>query len=167
MRHRMTNPRVRLTDVHVNGSVVVHAEEVLVRNVQTGGDLTIARRTETTTTTTVAAPSRVRMFFGQPIYRELDEGMLAGVCAGIAIRFGIAPMWIRAAFVGALVAGFGIPLAIYLVAMFVMPMRSRAEELAAEPGNRLLAALDRVDPRDDDSPEMREAIAEVEALTRN
>jgi phage shock protein PspC (stress-responsive transcriptional regulator) len=60
--------------------------------------------------------------------RDPERGVLAGVCAGIARRYGIDPLMVRVAFVVAAVAG-GIGVAVYALAWLLMP----AEEDAAAP----------------------------------
>lgn len=48
--------------------------------------------------------------------------MLAGVCEGLAQRFGIDPVWLRIAYVVAFLS-FGVGILPYLVAWLVMPRR--------------------------------------------
>jgi phage shock protein PspC (stress-responsive transcriptional regulator) len=52
--------------------------------------------------------------------RSLSEGILGGVCSGIARRLGVDAIWIRIAFVAATVAGgFGIP--VYALGWALLP----------------------------------------------
>ncbi len=49
-----------------------------------------------------------------------QNGMIAGVCGGLAERFGISPLLVRIAFLLLLIPG-GISPVIYLILWFVMP----------------------------------------------
>lgn len=54
------------------------------------------------------------------LYRPRDNRMIAGVCAGLALRFGVAPFWVRFGFVALLVLP---PAAIlpYVLLWIIMP----------------------------------------------
>jgi phage shock protein C len=62
------------------------------------------------------------------IYRSTRNKWIFGVCAGIANRFGVNPLWIRLGAVGLAVipAGLGIPpmIAIYLLLTVLLPKQS-------------------------------------------
>jgi phage shock protein C len=68
------------------------------------------------------------------LYRDPAGGMLAGVCAGIAAYFGIAPIAVRLGFVLALVLFFPPALIAYIILAIALPkrpsqlFRSREEE---------------------------------------
>jgi len=59
--------------------------------------------------------------YGRPLYRSRNDRMIAGVCGGLAERYGWDPTLVRlAAVAGALVSGGGIFIA-YIVAAIVIP----------------------------------------------
>lgn len=78
-----------------------------------------------------------------PWLRRPEEGMIAGVCAGLAERFDISVTVIRLAFVIAFLLGFGTALVLYVVLWVVMPR----EDPALLPGGRaeILDPYDRID----------------------
>ena len=57
------------------------------------------------------------------LYRPRDDRMIAGVCSGIARRFGIDPTIVRIAFVASLLLP-GPQILIYLAAWILMPEES-------------------------------------------
>jgi phage shock protein PspC (stress-responsive transcriptional regulator) len=59
----------------------------------------------------------------QTLYRPRDDRMIAGVCSGIARRFGIAPALVRILFVASLFLP-GPQILIYLAAWLLMPDES-------------------------------------------
>lgn len=69
------------------------------------------------------------------LYRDPGRGVLAGVCAGIAAYFGIAPIAVRLAFVLALLLFFPPTAIAYIILAIALPKRppqlfgSREEEL--------------------------------------
>jgi phage shock protein C len=52
--------------------------------------------------------------------RDLNGGMVFGVCAGAGTELGIDPALIRLAFVVLTLLGFGFPILIYLIAAVLM-----------------------------------------------
>lgn len=63
------------------------------------------------------------------VFRDPDDRFIGGVCAGISAYLGWDPMWLRLAFVIALLIG-GVGPLIYLVLWIVMPIaKTRAEKL--------------------------------------
>ena len=56
---------------------------------------------------------------GKSLHRDPQNGILAGVCAGIAAQFGWDRMRVRAAWIALALLGIGLPA--YLIAMTVMP----------------------------------------------
>ena len=62
------------------------------------------------------------------IYRSTSNKWIFGVCAGIANRFDINPLWVRLAAIGLAVipAGLGIPpmIAIYLILTVLLPKQT-------------------------------------------
>ncbi len=80
-------------------------------------------------------PSRRRWF------RDPDDRMVAGVASGIAYRFGVDPVVIRALFV-ALVAFTGTGVIIYLVLAAIMPVaKTTADRLAMKGDTVTLASI--------------------------
>ena len=68
-------------------------------------------------------------------YRDLENKMFAGVCAGLGAQFGLSVTALRIAFViGAFIGGWG--LLIYLALWVIMPP-AKKEEPPAEPLPRL------------------------------
>ena len=61
----------------------------------------------------------------QSLYRPRDDRMIAGVCSGIARRFGIEPTIVRILFVASLLLP-GPQILIYLAAWVLMPEESLA-----------------------------------------
>jgi phage shock protein PspC (stress-responsive transcriptional regulator) len=59
----------------------------------------------------------------QSLYRPRDDRVIAGVCSGIARRFGIEPTIVRILFVASLLLP-GPQILIYLVAWVLMPDES-------------------------------------------
>lgn len=53
------------------------------------------------------------------MHRDPQNGILAGVCAGMAAYFGWDCMWVRAVWAVLTLLGIGLPA--YLIAMTVMP----------------------------------------------
>jgi len=71
------------------------------------------------------------------IYRDPDDKVIGGVCAGLSHRFGIDPLWLRLAFAISFFA-FGTGLLLYIVLMIVLPKaKTTAEklEMRGEPVN--------------------------------
>ena len=59
----------------------------------------------------------------QPLRRDVEHGIVAGVCSGIANRFGIDPIILRVAVAAATLAG-GTGLIVYLLAWALVPEQS-------------------------------------------
>lgn len=53
--------------------------------------------------------------------RDIQNGMIFGVCAGVAKYFKVDVVFVRALFLLAAVLGFGSPVLIYLVLAICMP----------------------------------------------
>ncbi len=71
------------------------------------------------------------------IYRDPDDKVIGGVCAGLSHRFGIDPIWLRLAFAIAFFA-FGSGFLLYIILMIVLPKaKTTAEklEMRGEPVN--------------------------------
>lgn len=58
---------------------------------------------------------------GKSLYRDPQNGVVAGVCAGIAVFFGWDRMRVRAAWIALTLLGIGLPA--YLITMTVMPRK--------------------------------------------
>ncbi|MBL7927251.1 MAG: PspC domain-containing protein [Bacteroidia bacterium] len=54
------------------------------------------------------------------LYRDVDDRVLGGVCAGIAHRFNMDPIWVRLVFF-ALIWGGGVSLWVYILLLIVVP----------------------------------------------
>ena len=55
------------------------------------------------------------------LYRDKENGIISGVASGFGHYLKIDPVWIRLLFVIIVVAGFGSPILIYLILMFIIP----------------------------------------------
>ena len=55
------------------------------------------------------------------IYRDLDSGIISGVCAGVARYFDIDAVWVRAAAVAGLFIATPITLVAYIAAVILLP----------------------------------------------
>jgi phage shock protein C len=64
--------------------------------------------------------SRIRL------YRDPANGVLAGVCAGLAQYFGVERIVVRLAFVLALFVGFAPAVIVYIILVFALPKRPPA-----------------------------------------
>jgi phage shock protein PspC (stress-responsive transcriptional regulator) len=64
------------------------------------------------------------------LFRDMDDRVIGGVCAGVAHYFGIEPRWARLlAIISVLIAGSGIP--VYLILWIVIPKAlTRADKMA-------------------------------------
>lgn len=61
-------------------------------------------------------------FRSKKLYRDEDDRILGGVCSGLGYYFGIDRIWIRAAFILAIVLGFGTGIPVYIILWIIMPM---------------------------------------------
>ncbi|MBP6039297.1 MAG: PspC domain-containing protein [Flavobacterium sp.] len=55
------------------------------------------------------------------LYRDKENGIISGVASGFGHYLKIDPVWIRLLFVIIVVAGFGSPILIYVILMFIIP----------------------------------------------
>jgi len=63
------------------------------------------------------------------LFRNPDDKVIAGVCSGISAYLGIEdPLWMRLAFVFALIFGFGSPVLIYIILWIIVPEAKTASE---------------------------------------
>ena len=65
------------------------------------------------------------------IYRVPSEGMMGGVCAGLAAYFDVEPVLVRIAFVGLSVFTGSIWILVWLALLVLTPAARTPEELAA------------------------------------
>jgi len=73
--------------------------------------------------------SRKEAFYSKKLYRDADDNVLGGVCAGIGYYFGIDKIWFRAAFLVAFF-GFGVGFLLYLILWIIIPSaKTTAEKL--------------------------------------
>ena len=70
----------------------------------------------------------------KPLAQYPEEGKLLGVCAGLARKTGIAPIYFRAGFVVSALMG-GIGFVLYFVLVAIMPTRHSAESAILFPLN--------------------------------
>lgn len=57
----------------------------------------------------------------QGFRKNRRDGMVFGVCAGLADRFGIDVLWTRVGFVALTLLGFGLPLLLYITVAILAP----------------------------------------------
>jgi phage shock protein C len=57
----------------------------------------------------------------QGFRKNRRDGVIFGVCAGMADQFGFDVLWTRVAFVGLTLLGFGLPLLLYLAVAILAP----------------------------------------------
>ena len=57
----------------------------------------------------------------QGFRKNRRDGMVFGVCAGMADSFGFDVLWTRVAFVALTLLGFGLPLLLYIVVAILAP----------------------------------------------
>jgi phage shock protein PspC (stress-responsive transcriptional regulator) len=73
------------------------------------------------------------------LYRDYDNSLITGVCAGLSAYFGIAdPIWLRLLFIVFTIFGFGSPILLYIILSFIMPKAETAAqklEMKGEPIN--------------------------------
>ncbi len=63
------------------------------------------------------------------LFRDPDDKVVAGVCAGISTYLGISdPIWMRLLFVIAVLVGFGSPVLIYIILCIIIPQARNASE---------------------------------------
>ena len=61
-------------------------------------------------------------------YRTSNDHMIAGVCGGLAVQFGVPAAVVRLAFVLMTLFSYGVGLLIYVVLWVVMPLDDWSEE---------------------------------------
>ncbi len=73
------------------------------------------------------------------LYRDFDNGLITGVCAGLSAYFGIAdPIWLRLLLIVLTVIGVGSPVIIYIILAIIMPKAETSAqklEMKGEPIN--------------------------------
>ncbi|MCC2603300.1 PspC domain-containing protein [Sphingopyxis yananensis] len=57
----------------------------------------------------------------QPFRKNRENSMISGVCAGLADQFSIDTLWVRLAFVGLTLLGFGLPVLLYILIALLTP----------------------------------------------
>ena len=73
--------------------------------------------------------SRKEAFYSKKLYRDTDENVLGGVCAGVGHYFGVDKIWFRAAFLVAFF-GFGVGFLLYIILWIIIPSaKTTAEKL--------------------------------------
>ena len=60
------------------------------------------------------------------LYRSDTERIIAGVCGGLGEYLDVDPTVIRLLFILAVLAGFGSGIVVYIILMFIMPLRNQA-----------------------------------------
>lgn len=78
----------------------------------------------------VAAEAAQRESTARPLRRDVENGILAGVCAGLARWLGVDPIVMRVVFVAAAASG-GLGLVLYAVAWVLIPSDAARERVAA------------------------------------
>lgn len=68
----------------------------------------------TSTETTPGTSLREALKTAPRFSLDREQGKLLGVCAGIGRSLDVDPLWIRLAFVVSVLAGFGLPILLYI-----------------------------------------------------
>src|SRR3546814_10856004 len=66
----------------------------------------------------------------QGFRKNRRDGMVFGVCAGMADHFGFDVLWTRVPFVALTLLGYGLPLLLYLTVAIHVPLQHRAGSLS-------------------------------------
>lgn len=75
---------------------------------------------------------------GRRLYRDMDDSLVGGVCAGLSAYFGINdPIWIRLLFIISPFITFGSALLIYLILWIVIPEAKTSAQKLAMKGERI------------------------------
>lgn len=74
------------------------------------------------------------------LYRDMDNALLGGVCAGLAAYFGIEPVLVRIVFIGLALASFGWIFLIYPIMWFIVPPATTASQKLTMKGKPVTAA---------------------------
>ncbi|MEM6720021.1 MAG: PspC domain-containing protein [Bacteroidota bacterium] len=72
------------------------------------------------------------------LYRDYDNKLIAGVCAGLARYFGVDDLWIRLLAIIIVFAGVGSPILVYFILWFIIPKATTTSEklaMAGKPAN--------------------------------
>ncbi|MEM6686651.1 MAG: PspC domain-containing protein [Bacteroidota bacterium] len=72
------------------------------------------------------------------LYRDYDNKVIAGVCAGLAKYFGVDDLWIRLLAIIIVFAGVGSPILVYFILWFIIPKATTTSEklaMAGKPAN--------------------------------
>jgi phage shock protein PspC (stress-responsive transcriptional regulator) len=104
-----------------NNKQVITADDVEVVATAMGKPEQFAPETDTDTKTNTTSQMPYTQYYGKRrLYRDVDDRVLGGVCAGIAHRFNIDPIWIRLIFF-VLIWGAGMSVWIYILLLIVLP----------------------------------------------
>lgn len=94
---------------------------------------------ENTEKTTQHSSSASTTNIKKRLYRDPDNGLLSGVCAGLSAYFGINDaIWLRLAFILFALIGIGSPILIYIILILIMPKAETSAqklEMRGEPIN--------------------------------
>lgn len=148
-----------VSGVHANGDirVTVSGQDVQVSVKQGANDMPLLGSVGLASGREgqVSSPSESRVAVPEAasrrIWRDPKAGMLGGVCEGFAERLRVDPLWLRLAFIAATLLSL-LGVALYGFCWVLMPKRQE-----------LVPAL----PQADLSEELREALREVDELTKN
>lgn len=89
-------------------------------------------------TTSRSSYTNQEKFRSKKLFRDEDDKYLGGVCSGLGYYFGVDRVWFRAAFLIAVIAGFGTGFIIYLILWAIIPKASSTSdklEMKGEPIN--------------------------------
>lgn len=70
----------------------------------------------------------IKEVFQRPLKRDTENGILFGVCAGIAKYFDLDPLWVRLIFI-ALIFFWGAGAVLYIILVFLMPAEDTWEKI--------------------------------------
>jgi phage shock protein PspC (stress-responsive transcriptional regulator) len=94
---------------------------------------------ETANATTSANGNNINFRTGKRLYRDGDDKVFAGVCAGLAAYFGVKdPVWVRLGFGISIFVSFGFTVMLYFLLCIILPVALTAADRLAmkgEPAN--------------------------------
>lgn len=123
-----------ITEKHTHDKQVINAKEVdeIIAIMGQPEDYRLEDDDQPKQTTTSFEPIRKT----KKLYRDIDRGMLGGVCSGLGHYFGIDAVWLRIILIVLTIAGVGFPIIAYIVLWAVTPAAittSEKLEMTGEP----------------------------------
>lgn len=105
---------------------------------------------------------------GQPrasrrLFRNPDDKIIAGICSGVSAYLGIEdPLWLRLAFVFAVIFSFGSPVLIYIILWLIVPeARTASEKLQMKGESVTIASIEKTIK--DDLGDLKNRVQNIQA----